>query len=159
MPITHIISIFHSCSVLEPHAQTKWGRRVAGTMRQAAFGIFRLKHGITERLSLRDRLLSQTASCQRYAQISLAPCSSLLSFWSPLCHIAKTLWPYYHTALSAILKYYQSSCDRESSSNNLKKRKSFNIHLSERWFFSPLLREWVQAVPGRALEADMWEGS
>lgn len=86
----------------------------------------------------------------------------------PFCHSEAsrtvlpffTLWPHYHIAQSAILKCPQSSCDHECNSNNFKKKKkSFSIHLSEIvyfFFFFPST-EWVEACPGRALEADMFE--
>lgn len=94
----------------------------------------------------------------------LSESSYFLSLQSPLYRITWTVWPHYHTALSAILKCPQFPGDGESNSNNPNpKKQSSCMHLSERWFSSPLalwVGRWVRGMPWKCTRSrHVLEGS
>lgn len=81
------------------------GSRLVSKRHEAAFSVFQQKHGASERLGLREQVLSQTASCcQRYAWISLSE-FLLIVTPTPLVYLHR---PYYHTAPSAIFNHPQN---------------------------------------------------
>lgn len=136
-----------------PH--TIKAKQTCSECREAAFGIFQQKHG----LGLREHLLSQTAAVARgMPRSAFSLSSSLLSLCLALYYQDTVALLPYSTVSHFEMPPNPLVTMRVTATTKKKKKKSFNIHLSGRWFF-PLRCEWVEAFPGRALEADTWEGS
>lgn len=121
---------------------------------EAAFGIFQQECGTTERLGRKEHLLSQVETVARGMPGSASPEFHLIVALT--CTV-----PPRHCGLITIQQCqpFWNAPDPPVTTRQHLKNVLTSIFPKDDFFFLPPPCEWVELSPGRALEADIWEGS